>query len=117
MRYVRAHRPSSWSSTSTCRASPASPAIPRFLEGSPGTAIVVLTMQDDPAFAREALRAGALGYVLKEAADDELVEAVRAAAGGDTYLNPRLGARLAARRRSPPARRTTSASARSRSCG
>ena len=51
------------------------PALPR---ASPDTAIVVLTMQDDPAFAREALRAGALGYVLKEAADDELVEAVRA---------------------------------------
>ena len=34
--------------------------------------------------------------MLKEAADDELVEAVRAAAGGETYLNPRLGARLAA---------------------
>ena len=53
-------------------------------------------MQDDPAFARQALRAGALGYVLKEAADEELLEAVRAAAAGETYLNPRLGARLAA---------------------
>jgi two-component system response regulator NreC len=53
-------------------------------------------MQDDPAFAREAMRAGALGYVLKEAADAELVEAVRMAAGGGTYLHPRLGARLAA---------------------
>jgi two-component system response regulator NreC len=37
-----------------------------------------------------------LGYVLKEAADDELIEAVRRAAAGDTYLNPRLGARVAA---------------------
>ncbi len=53
-------------------------------------------MQDDPAFAREALRNGALGFVLKEAADDELILAVRPAAEGDTYLNPRLGARLAA---------------------
>jgi len=56
----------------------------------------VLTMQDDPAFAREAMRAGALGYVLKEAADTELVGAVRGAAAGSTYLHPRLGARLAA---------------------
>ena len=56
----------------------------------------MLTMQDDPAFAREALQAGALGYVLKEAADEELLEAVRLAADGDTYLNPRLGARIAA---------------------
>ena len=53
-------------------------------------------MQEDPEFARRALRAGAAGYVLKEAADDELVEAVRRAADGGTYLNPRLGAVLAA---------------------
>ncbi|KKL92255.1 hypothetical protein LCGC14_1886550 [marine sediment metagenome] len=44
----------------------------------------------------EAMRAGALGYVLKEAADSELVEAVRLAAQGKEYLHPQLGARLAA---------------------
>jgi two-component system, NarL family, response regulator NreC len=70
-------------------------AIPRVPEVSPATRVVVLTMQDDPVFAREALRAGAAGYVLKEAADSELVEAVRRAAAGETYLNPRLGAALA----------------------
>ena len=70
-------------------------AIPRVGEASPGTRVVVLTMQEDPGFAREALRAGALGYVLKEAADEELVEAVRRAAAGETYLNPKLGAALA----------------------
>jgi two-component system response regulator NreC len=53
-------------------------------------------MQNDPAFAREALRGGAVGYVLKEAADSELVEAVRLAAQGRTYLHPELGAKLAA---------------------
>jgi two-component system response regulator NreC len=62
----------------------------------PGTQIVVLTMEDEPRYAREALSSGALGYVLKEAADSELVEAVKRAASGDTYLNPRLGARVAA---------------------
>jgi two-component system response regulator NreC len=72
------------------------PAIPRLRASSPATNIVVLTMQNDPAFAREALRAGATGYVLKEAADSELVQAVRMAAKGRTYLNPELGARLAA---------------------
>jgi two-component system response regulator NreC len=72
------------------------PAIPRMRESAPNTQIVVLTMQNDPAFAREALRAGAIGYVLKEAADSELVQAVRLAAEGRTYLNPELGARLAA---------------------
>ena len=67
----------------------------------PETAIVVLTMQDDPAFARGALSRGARGYVLKEGADEELLEAIRAAARGETYLNPRLGARLATERPGP----------------
>jgi two-component system response regulator NreC len=70
-------------------------AIPRVAAVSPRTRVVVLTMQEDPEFARRALRAGAAGYVLKEAADDELVEAVRRVAGGATYLNPQLGAVLA----------------------
>jgi two-component system response regulator NreC len=77
-------------------------AIPRLRDRSPGVGIVVLTMQDDPAFARQALRAGALGFVLKEAAEDELLHAIRSAAAGDTYLNPRLGARIAAQPASPP---------------
>ncbi len=75
---------------------PSLPAIPRIRSSEPATQIVVLTMQNDPAFARDALRAGAIGYVLKEAADGELVQAVRHAADGVTYLNPMLGARLAA---------------------
>jgi two-component system response regulator NreC len=74
--------------------------IPQLRADAPHTAIVVLTMQNEPAFARQALQAGAAAYVLKEAADDELVEAVRTAATGGTYLNPVLGARLAAE---PPA--------------
>jgi two-component system response regulator NreC len=65
-------------------------------ENAPETQIVVLTMQNDPAVAREALRAGAIGYVLKEAAESELVQAVRLAGKGGTYLSPELGARLAA---------------------
>jgi two-component system, NarL family, response regulator NreC len=77
-------------------------AIPAMSESSPGTAIVVLTMQEDPAFAREALRAGAKGYVLKQAAGTELVQAVRTAAGGGTWLNPELGARMAAAPSGPP---------------
>jgi two-component system response regulator NreC len=66
------------------------------LLASPSTSIVMLTMEDEPRFARAALRAGALGFVLKEAADSEMVEAVRAAAAGVSYLNPRLGAQIAA---------------------
>jgi two-component system response regulator NreC len=71
-------------------------AIPEIRQEAPMTAIVVLTMQNDPAFARQALQSGAAGFVLKEAADDELLEAIRLAASGGTYLNPSLGARLAA---------------------
>jgi two-component system response regulator NreC len=71
-------------------------AIPTLRADVPGTAIVVLTMQNEPAFARQALQSGASAYVLKEAAADELVHAVHAAARGEIYLNPQLGARLAA---------------------
>jgi two-component system response regulator NreC len=70
-------------------------AIPAIRAEAPDTHIVVLTMQEEPAFARQALAAGATGYVLKKAADSELVEAVRRAAVGETYLNPTLGARIA----------------------
>lgn len=76
-------------------------AIPKMLAASPATAIVVLTMEDEPRFAREALRVGALGFVLKEAADTELVEAVRAANRGLRYLNPQLGGLIAAQPDSP----------------
>src|SRR5215217_7301503 len=71
------------------------PAIPELLGAAPGSAVVVMTQHDDPEFARAALLGGASGFVLKEAADSELVEAVRAAAAGRTYVNPSLGARLA----------------------
>jgi len=70
--------------------------IPELLGRSPATRIVVLTMQTEPAYARDALRAGASAYVLKESAEDELVTAVKAAAKGDTYLTPRVGAMIAA---------------------
>jgi len=75
---------------------PGPPSLPAIPDLAAQTAVVVLTMQNDPAFARQALQGGARGYVLKEAADAELVEAVRAAAAGGTYLNPQLGARMAA---------------------
>jgi two-component system response regulator NreC len=71
-------------------------AMPALRGSAPGTAIVVLTMQEDPAFAREAMAAGARGYVLKEAADTELVAAIRTVADGGTYLQPDVGAKLAA---------------------
>ncbi|HMJ33487.1 MAG TPA: response regulator transcription factor [Baekduia sp.] len=71
-------------------------ALPELAAAAPDTRVVILTMQDDPQFARAALAAGAAAYVLKEAADTELVEAIRRAAAGEAYLNPRLGAQIAA---------------------
>ena len=94
-RYVRGHHPDVLVLDLNMPGGSSLEAIPILREESPETQIVVLTMQQEPAFAREALGAGALGYVLKESADDELVEAVRSAAGGERYLNPRLGARIA----------------------
>jgi len=97
---VRAHRPAVLVLDLNMPGGPSLSHIPALLESSPDTRIVVLTMQEDPAFAREALRAGAAGYVLKEAANAELAQAIRQALEGGTYLQPELGARLAAE---PPA--------------
>ena len=72
------------------------PAIPSLRERHPSTHVVVLTAQRDPSFAGEALRLGASGYVPKEAAESQLLEAIEVAAQGGTYLEPQLGARLAA---------------------
>jgi two-component system response regulator NreC len=94
-RYVRGHHPRVLVLDLNMPGGSSLEAIPVIREESPDTQIVVLTMQREPAFAREALGAGALGYVLKEAANSELVEAVRRAAVGESYLNPRLGARIA----------------------
>lgn len=77
-------------------------ALPELLAALPELRIVMLTMQEDPQFARLALGAGAAAYVLKESADDELVAAIRRAAAGDIYLHPRLGAKLAAAPAAPP---------------
>ena len=67
---------------------------PLVLHEAPDAKVLVLSMQDDPRYVREAFAQGASGYVLKEAADTEVVEAVRQVAGGQQYLHPALGARL-----------------------
>jgi two-component system response regulator NreC len=96
LRKVLAYRPRVLVLDLSMPGEPSLAAIPRIRETSPETGIVVLTMQDDVESAREALRSGALGYVLKESTDDELVRAIRFVADGRTYLGPELGARLAA---------------------
>ncbi len=70
--------------------------LPKLLKESTGSKVLVLSMQDDPSYVREAFAAGASGYVLKEAADEEVVSAVREIAGGGRYVHPALGARLVA---------------------
>jgi two-component system response regulator NreC len=69
--------------------------IPRLREAVPGTAIVVLTMQADPRIARDLLRAGAAAFVLKQAAERNLGEAIRTATAGGSYVDPRLGGEMA----------------------
>ena len=59
------------------------------------TNVVVITMHDGRAYASQAHQAGAVGYVLKDSADDELPEAVRRAARGEVYTSPRITPRAA----------------------
>jgi two-component system, NarL family, response regulator NreC len=70
--------------------------VPTLLHEHPETKVLVLSMQDDPQYVRQAFSAGASGYVLKEAADPEVVAAVREVANGGRYVHPALGARLVA---------------------
>ena len=95
-RYLRGHRPDVLILDLNMPGGPSIRAVPELQEASPATGIVVLTMESDPIYARAALQTGVLGYVLKEAVDEELVHAVRLAADGRTYLQPELGAKLAA---------------------
>ena len=96
VRYVRGHKPTVLILDLNMPGRSSLEAVPEIRKASPETEIVVLTMQNEPVYARRALQAGVRGYVLKEAADAELVQAVRSAALGDTYLQPTLGAKLAA---------------------
>jgi two-component system response regulator NreC len=95
-RYLRGHHPDVLVLDLNMPGEPSIEAIPTLRGEFPETQIVVLTMQNEPAYARSALSAGVLGYVLKESADAELVEAIRSAVAGERYLNPRLGAKVAA---------------------
>jgi DNA-binding NarL/FixJ family response regulator len=71
-------------------------AIPEVLKDAPNAKVLVLSMQDDPRYVREAFAAGATGYILKEAADTDVVAAVREVAAGGHYVHPSLGARMVA---------------------
>ena len=70
--------------------------LPKLLHEAPETRVLMLSMEDDPSYVREAFAAGARGYVLKEAIDAEVVAAVREVAAGNRYVHPALGARMVA---------------------
>ncbi len=70
--------------------------IRRLRDRAPETQIVVMTMDESPVFAQRALAAGAVGFVVKDRADAELPQAVRAAAHGEEFVSPALAGRLAA---------------------
>jgi two-component system response regulator NreC len=97
-RCVREHHPKVLVLDLNMPGKPVLEAIPGLRKEAPDTQIVVLTMRDDLAFVHEAREAGALGYVLKEAAGSDLVDAIRRAAAGEQYINRRLAGRLVVER-------------------
>ena len=76
-------------------------AIQRIVEASPDSRILMLTMHEDVAYLREAFAEGAMGYVLKAAADVELLHAVHEVQRGVRYVHPTLGAALLAPQPTP----------------
>ena len=95
-RYALGHKPKILVLDLNMPGTPSLELMPQIREASPDTAVIVVTMQNEPAFARQALQAGAKGFVIKQSAAVELVSAVRAVLAGETYINPNLGARMAA---------------------
>jgi two-component system response regulator NreC len=95
LRSVRGHKPDVLILDLVMQDGHALETIPRHVAEAPETAIVVLTMHKDPSLARQALRAGASGFVLKDAAGTELVRAIRAVARGSTYVQPEMGGLIA----------------------
>jgi len=73
--------------------------VPTLLHEHPETKVLVLSMQDEPQYVRQAFDVGASGYVLKESADTDLVTAIHQVAQGESYVDPKLGARLVAAER------------------
>lgn len=69
---------------------------------APGVRILFLTLHEDPALLREAIRVGAAGYVIKRAVESELINAIRSAAGGDLYIHPSMTRTLLEEKDSSP---------------
>jgi two-component system, NarL family, response regulator NreC len=96
VRTVREHKPDLLTLDLTMPGGSSLAALPSCFIAHPSLAVAILTMREDPEYARQALRAGARSYVLKEAEPAELLQAFRLAVAGESYLHPRLGAQMAA---------------------
>src|SRR5437588_3318458 len=95
IREVREHKPDLLTLDLTMPGGSSLAALPSCFIAHPTLAVAILTMREDPEYARQALRAGARSYVLKEAEPAELLQAFRLAVAGGNYLHPRLGALMA----------------------
>ncbi len=95
IREVREHKPDLLTLDLTMPGGSSLAALPQCFMAHPTLAVAILTMREDPEYARQALRAGARSYVLKEAEPAELLQAFRLAVAGGNYLHPRLGALMA----------------------
>jgi two-component system response regulator NreC len=95
IREVREHKPDLLTLDLTMPGGSSLAALPSCFIAHPSLAVAILTMREDPEYARQALRAGARSYVLKEAEPAELLQAFRLAVAGGNYLHPRLGALMA----------------------
>ena len=95
VREVREHKPDLLTLDLTMPGGSSLGALPSCFIAHPTLAVAILTMREDPEYARQALRAGARSYVLKEAEPAELLQAFRLAVAGGNYLHPRLGALMA----------------------
>src|ERR1700727_1509086 len=95
IREVRAHKPDLLTLDLSMPGGSSLAALPQCFIAHPTLAVAILTMREDPEYARQALRAGARSYVLKEAEPAELLQAFRLAVAGGNYLHPRLGALMA----------------------
>ncbi|MGA2320039.1 MAG: response regulator transcription factor [Solirubrobacteraceae bacterium] len=95
IREVREHKPDLLTLDLTMPGGSSLAALPSCFIAHPSLAVAILTMREDPEYARQALRAGARSYVLKEAEPAELLQAFRLAVAGVNYLHPRLGALMA----------------------
>ncbi|MEA2209549.1 MAG: two-component system, NarL family, response regulator NreC [Solirubrobacteraceae bacterium] len=95
IRQVRDHKPDLLTLDLSMPGGSSLAALPSCFIAHPPLAVAILTMREDPEYARQALRAGARSYVLKEAEPAELLQAFRLAVSGGNYLHPRLGALMA----------------------